>query len=271
MLMMDLRRLSLLLLIAYAALTIYSIASILLGIGFNPLLTPLSSLFAFSFALTHSSQRLGWKYALLLFMTTFLVSLAFESLGVATGWVYGRYYYTGKLGFKIFNLVPLLIPVAWIMVSYPSFVITTRLVPGMKSVLAWRLSVAGIGAIVMTAWDLAMDPMMAAGGHWVWEEQGVYYGVPLQNYWGWWLTIFVALMLFLVLGRIQPSTFHMDSPGFDRLAILSYVFSGLSSILVDFRIGLGGPAMVGLFAMAPWAILSWFGTLRPNTAHPLSN
>ena len=39
------------------------------------------------------------------------------------------YHYTDKLGFKFLGLVPLLIPVAWFMLSYPSFVIADRLIP----------------------------------------------------------------------------------------------------------------------------------------------
>ena len=36
----------------------------------------------------------------------------------------------------------------------------------------------------MTAWDVGMDPMMVAAGNWIWETEGAYFGVPLQNYWG---------------------------------------------------------------------------------------
>ena len=70
--------------------------------------------------------------------------------------------------------------------------------------LAWRLSVAAVGAVIMTAWDLAMDPMMVAGEHWVWDVPGAYFGIPLQNYWGWWLTIFVTFILFRILGGLTP-------------------------------------------------------------------
>ena len=61
---------------------------------------------------------------------------------------------------------------------------------------------AAVGALVMTAWDLAMDPMMSAGEHWIWEVEGAYFGIPLQNYWGWWLTVFVTFMLFLMIGKV---------------------------------------------------------------------
>jgi uncharacterized membrane protein len=82
------------------------------------------------------------------------------------------YHYTDKLGYQFLWLAPLLIPIAWFMLSYPSFIIANRLIPPGKSLWAWRLSVAAVGAVIMTAWDLAIDPVMVAGEHWIWENQG---------------------------------------------------------------------------------------------------
>jgi putative membrane protein len=122
--------------------------------------------------------------------------------------------------------------------------------------------VAGVGALIMTAWDLAMDPMMVAGEHWVWDVQGAYFGVPLQNYFGWWLTVFVTFLLFMVFSRQAPGLEEPPSASFDRLAVVSYAVTGLSSIIVDFQAGLGGPGLVGIFAMAPWIILGWLFSPR---------
>jgi putative membrane protein len=116
----------------------------------------------------------------------------------------------------------------------------------------------------MTSWDLTMDPMMVAGGHWVWEQSGAYFGVPLQNYWGWWLTTFVTFWLFLSLGRIKPEH-HRSATSFSWLAITSYATTGLSSVITDFEFGLEGPALVGIFAMLPWVLMGWFGT-RENSS-----
>jgi len=260
---MKTRSWSIVILCVYGALVIYTTASALLGYHTSPYFTPLLSLLAFSFALLHGSLCLGWRRALLLLALTFGVSLLFESVGVATGWIYGPYHYTDKLGPKFLGLVPYLIPVAWFMMTYPSFVIARRLAPAWKNIWAWRLWVAGVGAIVMTAWDLAMDPMMSAGGHWIWEVEGAYFGIPLQNYWGWWLTVFVTFMLFLTIGRVTTeavttnSTHRNDFNRYDRLAILSYTLTALSSVAIDLRHGLGGAGMVGLFAMLPWVLLSW--------------
>jgi uncharacterized membrane protein len=253
---MILRRLTLAILIIYALLTVYTLVSLFANVPYHSFFTPLLTLLAFTFALLHSYQNLGWKHALLLLGLTFAVSLLFESVGVATGWVYGPYHYTAKLGTKFLGLVPLLIPVAWFMMTYPSYLIALRLMPAVKNTWIWRLGVAALGAVIMTAWDLAMDPMMVAGGHWVWENGGSYFGVPLQNFWGWWLTIFITFLLLLALSRSRPLT-HEKSISFTRLAIWSYAITGASSILADFEFGLDGPALVGIFAMIPWVVMGW--------------
>jgi uncharacterized membrane protein len=241
----------------YAIIVAYIVLSFFFGIEYRPFLMPMATLIAFIFAIDHSSQRLGWRWALILLGCTFIVSLIFECVGVATGWVYGGYAYTDKLGYKFLGLVPLLIPIAWFMMSYPSFIIANRLIPSGKNIWAWRLSVAAVGAVVMTAWDLALDPMMVAGGHWVWEEPGAYFGIPLQNYWGWWLTIFVAFILFLSLGRVVPEKLATSDPRFERQAVILYAIAGLSTIIVCLQFGLGGPALAGLFAMLPWVLMGW--------------
>ena len=254
---MTIRRLTKLILIIYALLTAYTLVNLFIGIPYHPFFTPLLTLLGFSFALLHGSQNLGWRRTLMLLVLTFTISLLFESVGVATGWVYGPYHYTDKLGPKFLGLVPLLIPVAWFMMTYPSCVIAKYLVPAMRNKWVWRLLVAALGGLIMTAWDLAMDPMMVAGGHWVWEQPGAYFGIPLQNYWGWWLTTFVTFWLFLSLARINPEPTSSDDR-FNHLAIVSYAITGISSLLADFKFGLSGPVLVGIFAMLPWVLLGWF-------------
>jgi putative membrane protein len=174
----------------YALITTCSILGSALEIVSSRITTPLVTLTGFSFALLHAGQRQGWQRALLLLALVFIVSLLFESVGVATGWIYVPYHYTNQLGPKFLGLVPYLIPAAWFMMSYPSFVIADRLVPtswNTSKTSRWQriLTLAAVGGLVMTAWDLTMDPIMVAGGNWVWDVKGAYFGIPLQNFWGW--------------------------------------------------------------------------------------
>lgn len=270
-------RITLFTLILFAAFTLYSTFSVYLGLPYPLWLTPLSTAAGFGFALLHSWQTLGGRRALLLLALTFSVSLAFESVGVATGLIYGPYHYTHKLGPKFLGLVPLLIPLAWFMMMYPAYLIAARLLPPLQSVWRWRLAAATLAGIAMTAWDVAMDPMMAAGEHWVWEVEGAFFGVPLQNYWGWWLTTFVTFALFVWLGNLRPAANENQPAAFDRLAVICYTLTGFSSVMVDLRIGLGGAGLAGIFAMLPWILMGFIrlatpqppGTAsQPQTPHP---
>jgi putative membrane protein len=137
---------------------------------------------------------------------------------------------------------------------YPSLVIADSVVPkDLTRVRRW-MAVAAVGGVVMTAWDVAMDPMMVAGGSWVWEVQGAYFGVPLQNYWGWWLTTFVALAIYLALAARMRGP-QAGGGLSDRWAVGVYLVMGGSSILVDLLTGLQGAALAGIFAMLPWMVI----------------
>ncbi len=219
---------------------------------------PLDTLLGFIFGILHASQRLGLKWAALMAFLVFITGLAFESVGVATGVIYGPYHYTNLFGPKFLGLVPYIIPITWFMMIYPSYVIADRLVGKGISYLPRLLLISAIGGIIMTAWDLSMDPMMVKTGHWTWEVQGAYFGVPLQNFWGWWLTTFCALLIFQLFTLKFRRQASSDIP--DLWIILLYAITGLSNVIVDALIELPGPALVGLFAMAPWII---FGLLIP--------
>ena len=253
------RKLMWIFLAAFALVTVYNVIVLYFNLFrlFNPILTPLTTLFGFGFALLHASLRWNWRAALTLFIISFVVSLAFESFGVATGLIYGPYHYTDKLGPKFLGLVPYLIPAAWFMMMYPSLVIAEQIAPRSDG---WKrgLIVAALGGFIMTAWDVVMDPMMVRGGHWVWEVEGVYFGIPLQNYWGWWLTTFCV---FLVNWLIASRNSEQAKVGDDRLAVLSYILTGLSGVMVcldpDIIRELGGAALAGFFAMFPWAVMGW--------------
>lgn len=252
------RRLTIILLIVQGFLTTFVVLRDFTGFSEIPLLTIVSTLLAFTFTILHAGQNLGWQHASLFIVLTILVGLTFESVGVATGLIYGPYHYTAKLGPLFLDLVPYTIPIAWAMMLYPSYVIASRIIPVSRHNWSWTAGFAFIGAFVMTAWDLVMDPLMVAANHWVWEIDGAYFGIPLQNFIGWFLTALVILILFLFITRMNPQTSRgKESNNFNRLAILSYAILGGSTVLLAFNNQLGGPALAGLFAMAPWILVAW--------------
>jgi len=106
----------------------------------------------------------------------------------------------------------------------------------------------------MTAWDLAMDPVMVKAGHWIWEGSAsrlMYFEIPIQNYLGWWVTSMVIfLVFFFIANRFKKGSAPLET----GLPALMYATIGFSSIFAATLSGLPGPALVGLMAMLPWVL-----------------
>jgi uncharacterized membrane protein len=249
--------------VIYAFLATAIMLRTLLGLPFQLWLAMFLPLVSVAFALAHSVTVLRWRRALLFLGLTLAISLALESLGVATGQIYGPYHYTSRLGPLFLGLVPYTIPLTWYMMLYPAYRIAERCVPA-RWQLRW-LAVAALGGLAMVAWDLAMDPLMASRSHWVWDTSGAYYGVPLQNFLGWWLTAFIILSLYLKLSQMLLTPLSADNDRFDRLAVLSYALTGLGSVADAALSGLGGPALIGGATMLIAFIWGWRRTgLNPG-------
>jgi uncharacterized membrane protein len=212
------------------------------------------------FAIFHCAALSGWKTTGRFFVLAALISFLLEVIGVRTGWVYGAYHYSPMLGPKLAG-VPVLIPLAWFMMIYPSWLVARALMSGVNvGSLAGLVSQALIAAMVMTAWDTVMDPGMAAAGNWVWEHGGSYFGVPLRNYLGWLLTTFLVYLGAGLLWRGKSPSAAIGK-GFPALPIIVYAFYGISYVTPR-RI----PALqvVALFAMVLPALLALMRVWLPR-------
>jgi uncharacterized membrane protein len=110
-----------------------------------------------------------------------------EYIGSHTGFPFGRYTYTAKLQPQLGN-VPVLIPVAWLMMLPPAWAIGEAIAGASHGPLFILAS-----AVAFTAWDLFLDPQMVDWGLWTWHtgetadraRRATYFGVPWTNYAGW--------------------------------------------------------------------------------------
>ncbi len=124
------------------------------------------------------------------------ISLSSEVCGVAYGLPFGKYSYTDLLGPQVWH-VPLLIPMSWYFMAVACFRIADSLCEKRPSAF-FRILVA---AFLLSAWDLTLDPAMSAlSPFWVWEEKGIYYGSPLLNLFGWFVTGVVLMTALELLG-----------------------------------------------------------------------
>ena len=225
----------------------------------DPLFIAIYIATAFVFVFAHSCGNLGLKRTLLLLALTCGISLLFESFGVETGLVYGLYQYSDRLGAMFLGLVPYAVPLTWFIMIYPSLVIATRIVPVQVQRLDRVLRVAGTGALAMTAWDLVLDPVMVHFEFWEWGTEGLYFGIPLHNFLGWWVTSFIIFSAYLLVKPI-PGPGQGERPAdSDRLAVIAYAITGATTVLVAVNFGLIGPAVFGSLAMLPWIVLGLRG------------
>jgi putative membrane protein len=243
--------------VLYVLLMGYFVVHRPLGLPFITWLLPPSSLSFFAFSLGHAVWSWGSRRALLLLGLTLGITLLVESIGVLTGWVYGPYHYTDRLGPRLFGLVPPLIPLAWFMMIYVSHDLVERVVrPGSNPGPGRTIWLATLSALAVTAWDLIMDPVMVAGGHWVWEVRGGYFGIPVQNYIGWLATTFTIFLLFRVLtAQGSPRPWGPSSRLFASLPVGAYVATWLANVILALELGLHGPAVAGFFGMGSFALL----------------
>lgn len=196
-------------------------------------------------ALAHAVGALGWRRALGIALVGSGLALGSELLGTSTGFPFGPYRYTELLGFRILGLVPFPIPVSWFYMLYGSLAICGRLLPARddeKTKMLWAL----LGGAVLTAWDVSMDPAMVKTAHWVWGTDGFFYGMPLSNWFGWYLTGVVISRVMLAFAppsmfaaRVSPST----------LPIALYAVNGVMPVALCIRDEMWWAAILGAIAM----------------------
>jgi putative membrane protein len=165
------------------------------------------------------------------FIITVLTWLV-EAVGTATGLPFGVYEYSALLQPQIAH-VPLLIPLAWLMMFPAAWAVAYRVVGKWQGV-----SFVAVSALSMTAWDLFLDPQMVAWGLWTWAEPGGYFGIPWQNYLGW------LLAAALITVAIRPH--ELPTGPFMLIYVVTWL---LEAIGLLFFWGLPGPALVGFVGM----------------------
>ncbi len=182
----------------------------------------------------------GARRTALLVATVVVAGWAAEAIGSKTGFPFGAYHYTDRLQPQLLG-VPVLIPLAWLMMLPPAWAVAQRITGRASGVLFVVVS-----ALAFTAWDLYLDPQMVHWGLWAWDQPGQYFGIPLVNYAGWLL----VSALITVLAR-PPALVT-------RPLFLVYVMTWLIEVtgLVLFW-QLYGPAVAGFIGMGIFVALGW--------------
>jgi putative membrane protein len=202
---------------------------------------------------------IGAARATVVFVVSFVLSLTSELAGTSTGFPFGVYGYTTRLGYLIGGLVPFNIPTSWFYMLVASLAICGRLLDAKDdNVSKWWWSL--VAAFVLTAWDVSMDPAMVKTAHWLWRLPDLsnahpvaqfvgtdfFFGMPITNWLGWLLTGILVSRAMLQL--VPPSTWaRAVSP--HNFPLVLYAVNGLLPIAICFRQDMVLAGVLGTIAM----------------------
>lgn len=166
-----------------------------------------------------------------------------EVVGQASGFPFGSYQYTPLLQPQLAG-VPVLIPLAWLMMMPPAWAMALVIAGAQPG---WRARVrrAAVAALAFTAWDLFLDPQMVAWNAWVWAVPGVYFGIPLLNFAGWLLVAFCVSLL-LAPGSLPLAPLIM-------IYAVTCVLQTIGQLLFWQLAGPGVAGLAGMGGMLAWA------------------
>ena len=180
-----------------------------------------------------------------------LIGAGAELMGTNTGVPFGAYVYTDRLGPKLLDDVPYVIPTSWYAVAILSYDLAGR--------LGWGRIGRVLGtAALMVVWDVSLDPAMNQGGgtfvFWEYPGGGPYYGMPWVNWAGWAVTSVVIALAFEALGGLPAAMTELRR----RYAAPLYALNILFPAAICLLYGLPVAGAIGLAALAAvlWLVRS---------------
>jgi uncharacterized membrane protein len=206
------------------------------------------------FALLHGAMLYTTRGVLIFFAICLVVGNTFENLGVRIGFPFGGYYFTGVMGPKLFA-VPVLLGLAYLGMAYLSWTLARVILGGMRNPLVGPrlVTLPLVAASIMTAWDLSLDPVWSTIVHaWIWRNGGAYFGVPISNFLGWYLTVYLIFQLFALYMRGRATNVDRLPSNYWQLATLFYGISAAGNLLL--LIPHAGPSVVLDSSGAQWRV-----------------
>jgi putative membrane protein len=129
---------------------------------------------------TSQSLKLASKFLVI----AATISYLWEFIGVETGLPFGQYSYTNLLGPPI-GLIPIFIPLLWCALGYFCLQASDYYV---------------VASALMVSLDLPFDPVFSTSLHlWTWQSSTQYFGVPLSNFFGWFIASLTHVLRSILL------------------------------------------------------------------------
>lgn len=222
--------------------------------------------------------RLGWKRTALFTTIAYLVAFAAELSSTRNGFPFGLYHYidvTRDRELWISN-VPFWDSLSFTFLCYLGWRLAVlvyaplAIAPSVFEVVetraiatSWRVAITG--AVFMTWLDVVIDPLTVLGDRWFlgkiyyYPEGGLYFGVPLSNFAGWFLVGLTTIRLYQIVEARERE--RLDSAGVHALALggllepLLYGSVVLFNLTLTFWIGEPLLGTIGILLYVPMVVL----------------
>lgn len=229
-----------------------------------------------------------WRFGVISCATAFVCEFSSTRTGIPFGW----YHYTGSTAGQELYLadIPFIASLSFSFLLYAAYCLTLCiLLPIEHSSTSTRPSVrplrfdlaarTGWPALLLTAIlfaliDMVIDPLALRGDRWFlgkiyyYLDPGVHFGVPLENYVGWFVVGVISLAIYFPLDRRLPappphvnwSTTHRLLLGVGLYyAVLAFNL-GITFSIGESHVGISG--LVMYFPLTAWLVLRLTGFLR---------
>ena len=206
-----------------------------------------------------------------------------EVSSIHTGFPYGVYIYIpATRGQELWVLgVPFMDSLSYVFLSYASYSLALLFLkartgpPGQEAAADTTrssLAVVILAAVLFVTLDIIIDPLALRGYRWFlgqiygYPEPGIYFGIPLSNFAGWFLVGLVMIALLQRLDHWSPGT-GRPAWGQKRFSWAPYLGAGLYfgvflfNLFMTFYIGETLLGLVGVFIYLPVVTLAgaqWF-------------
>ncbi len=214
-------------------------------------------------------RNLGLRPLMLFMGPALVLSLSSELLGTSTGFPFGHYAYLSGLGYKIAGLVPFTIPLSWFYLGFSAYLLAYNglraLVGRWTADFSLKLLAVGLGAVLLTAWDLVLDPAMSQAPFpfWEFQEVGAFFGMPYRNLVGWVGTGMVFMGTAALLWRSVPLRLSRGQLTLPLLVYLANFAFGATITLTQLDARFQIPAALGVIVGVLPAMMCWW--LTPAT------
>ncbi len=231
-----------------------------------------------------AGHHLGWRRTLAYVPIGYCLAWLSEFSSIHWGFPYGDYYYIpATVGRELWVAgVPFMDSLSYVFLSYCSYATALFLLSpvarcgGELFILetrelrrSWRTLV--LGAFLFMFLDIIIDPVALQGYRWFlgqiygYREMGIYFGVPMSNFYGWFVVGLVLVVTLQVLDR-WPALEGRGSqplrriPGIGLLGPVLFLAVLVFNLTVTFWIGELLLGLVGVLLVGVFLVLTLFMT-----------